>query len=232
MLCSYFDKVYYISMPNSIGRQSHILKIFKKSSLKNCLEKFEAVVGKNIDIRLINPKIITSIGKEDVSQKTQKHYGVSLTYGSLGCALSHYLIYKECSLADKPFLIFEDDITINNNFDDMLKLVLDEILSNNIPYDILYLGLHKLSSLNKSNLISNRLCKPGGFMFGTFGMIVTPEGAQKILDCVFPLSIQIDSTISRNQDKINILALKDDIVNHNHAFGSTTQSKEGCLNIN
>lgn len=233
MLCSYFDKVYCISIDGEKTRQQHIRNLFDASELKNCLQIFNAVNGKKIDIRIISNQIITQSARNDIESLKQQHYGISLTYGSLGCALSHYLIYKECAKSTKPFLIFEDDISIDKTqFDTQLDDIIKNTIKLRLVYDILYLGLHKLQCLKKHHVLSEFLCKPSGCMYGTFGMIVTPYGAKKILDIVFPLTYQIDGSIARNSSKLNILATIDDIVDHSHNFGSLTQREASCINLN
>jgi len=233
MICSYFDKIQYISISDNIDRQKHIQQLFNSSSIKDCLVRFDAVNGKQIDIRMISEKLITPLAKKDIQKQKQKKYGFTLTYGSLGCALSHYLIYESCANAKKPFMVFEDDIQIDSHlFDDQLYSILEDIASNNIIYDILYLGLHELKCLDKSNKISKLLYKPQGCLYGTFAMIISPLGAIKLLSHIFPLNHQIDSSISKNKDKLKIICPINHIVHHDHKFGSLTQEKESCINFN
>lgn len=228
MLCNFFDSVIYITLSGAKERQSNIESQFSSSELSQCLTKFFAVNGRNLDPRLIDRNVISEIGISEAFSDAPKKFGVTLTAGAVGCALSHYLIYQDCYKATKPFLVLEDDIQIAENFDSKLEQVLKEI--STIEYDIVYLGLHNIPSLNKNNTISEQLYKPAGMTCGTFGMIISNRGALKLLDTIFPINVQIDSSISHNKKKLKIYATNEDLVKHTHIFGSDIQSKVGRIN--
>lgn len=228
MLCDFFQKVLYISLSDDADRHLNIENEFKNSVLHNCLTRFDAVNGKNIDIRLIDEKIVTSDGIQDIVDGKIKRFGITLTYGALGCALSHYLIYQDCIKNEKPYLIFEDDITLIPDFDQMMISLVDEIKT--LDYDIIYLGLHNLPSLIKNKKISKLLYKPEGLTCGTFGMIVSHKGAKKILNNIFPISTQIDSSISNKKRLLNVYATNNQFVKHNYNFGSHIQTIKGFKN--
>lgn len=228
MLCNFFNRVLYISLPESTQRHDNIKFQFANSQLGSCLQRFNAVNGKNIDIRLISDKLLTEHGKKDILDGITKRFGITLSYGGLGCALSHYLIYDECKKANKPYLIFEDDIEIIDDFDNQLTNLIKDL--ETIDYDIVYLGLHNIPSLNKSDRISNMLYKPSGMTCGTYGMIVSNTGAEKILKMIFPISIQIDSEISNSKRYLKVYATNIDLVKHTHNFGSTIQREGGFSN--
>ena len=228
MLCDYFSKVLCISLPESKKRQDNIFKQFSQSKLNECLKIFPAVNGKNIDIRLLSDTVVTENGMNDITNRKIKHFGITLSYGALGCALSHYLIYQECKDNIKPYLILEDDIEIIDNFDAQLENLVETIGS--IEYDIVYLGLHNIPSLNKTHKISDMLYKPSGMTCGTYAMIVSNNGAQKLLDIVFPITVQIDSEISNNKKYLNVYATNTELVKHSHRFGSYVQRDNGFIN--
>lgn len=228
MLCNFFNRVLYISLPEAHKRHENIQNQLANSQIGYCLQRFNAVDGKNIDIRLISDKIVSDQGKSDIIAGITKRFGITLSYGALGCAMSHYLIYKECQQSNKPYLIFEDDIKIVPDFDDQLTKLMTELAD--LEYDIVYLGLHNIPHLNKSNKVSDMLCKPQGMTCGTYGMIVSSIGARKLLDMIFPISIQIDSEISNYKKYLNVYATNADLVHHTHAFGSSVQRADGFVN--
>ena len=229
-LFDYFGEVRYINLATAKNKNEYFLEQISQSKLVNRAVRFEAVNGKNIDLRLIENDIITDSARRDILNKNQRTYGVSLTYGSLGCALSHYLLYQELQLENKPCLVFEDDIVIDKEFDDKLTKILAEIAILNLNYDIFYLGLYDLPSLIKNQNISNLIYKPQGLTCGTYGMIVTPSGAKNILKKVFPINVQIDSAISVKKQDLKVYASKENIVGHLTSFGSTTQKAASCIN--
>lgn len=222
---SYFSRIFVINLAKHKDRFKFIESQLQKSDIYDLVEKFVAVDGANLDLRIIDSSVITEQARERILSGKQKTFGVDLTYGSLGCALSHLLILQECCEADKPYLILEDDIIIN----DLENKLFDCIEELPKDFDLLYLGLHQLPHLNKDQSYSKNLYIPTGLTCGTFGMIISPVGAKKILDHVFPLSVQIDSQISRNKKHLKVFATKEQLVKHNFNFGSSTQQKRGCV---
>lgn len=227
MILDFFDKIYYINLDEDINKKEYFEQEITKSSISKICKKYPAVAGKNLDIRLVPDGFISESAKVDILLKQQKTYGVSLTFGSLGCALSHYFIYKECSQSKKPFLIFEDDIIIDNSFDNKLTNVLKDL--NNHLFDILYLGYNEIPGFNKVKY-SSFLSKPSGLITGMYAYIISPFGAQKLIKHIFPLDRQIDSSISHNLDKFTVFCSTDKVVNVRVDFGSKTQQSESCNN--
>jgi glycosyl transferase family 25 len=226
-LSDYFDKIYFINLDEDTNKRIYFEKEISKSTLAKKCKKYTAVIGKYLDIRLVPSEIITESAKQDVIQRKQKVYGISLTYGSLACALSHYFIYKECSGANKPYLIFEDDIIIDNKFDSDLSQVINHITDKD--YDIVYLGYNEIGGFAKTK-INDVLSEPRGLITGLYGYIVSPSGAEKLLKSVFPLNKQIDSSISDNSELFSLYCSTKNIVRVKTDFGSKTQMSASCAN--
>lgn len=226
-ILNYFEKVYFINLDEDTNKRIYFEKEIKKSSLSTKCTKYTAVIGKYLDIRLIPSTIISESAKNDVLLKKQKTYGISLTYGSLACALSHYFIYQECSKSKKPYLIFEDDIIIDNTFDDNLANIISNIKDKN--YDIVYLGYNEIPGFAKND-INNVISKPRGLITGLYGYIISPKGSQKLIESIFPLNKQIDSSISDNSELFDLYCSKKNLVRVRTDFGSKTQMTASCNN--
>lgn len=226
-IVDYFGKIYYINLDEDTIKREYFEQEIKKSVINDRCERYTAVIGKYLDIRLIPDTIITKNAKNDILLKKQKTYGVSLTYGSLACALSHYFLYTDCSQSDKPYLIFEDDVILSDEFDIYLYNILMEITNTN--YDILYLGYNEIPGFNKK-AISKHLAKPTGLITGMYAYIVTPQGAKKLLNTIFPLNKQIDSSISDNGEAFNKICSDKRIAGVRVDFGSKTQMDTSCIN--
>jgi GR25 family glycosyltransferase involved in LPS biosynthesis len=100
--------------------------------------------------------------------------------GVIGCALSHYQLWKQL-VEDSVdyYIIFEDDITVTKE----LKTKLEKIKVE----DICFLGYHMFSkdrnaSYDEQNGFSIRPFQPHLYVGGTFGYYITKKGAQKLLD--------------------------------------------------
>lgn len=230
-LYSFFDKIYYINLEEDKHKKTYFEKEITKSSfLSSTCKRYDAVIGRYLDIRLVPNSIITDKAKNDIIAKKQKTYGISLTYGSLACALSHHLIYQECQNAHKPFLVLEDDIIIDENFDSDLLQIMKHAVNSGMQYDILYLGCNEIPGFHKK-IIDDILSKPMGLITGTYGYILSNSGAKKLLNTIFPLYKQIDSCISDHRDKFDLLCSTKKIVHVKTDFGSKTQLDASCTNI-
>lgn len=223
-------KIYYINLNKDNIKYNYFIKTIKKSILFDRCERFIGVDGSTIDLRILSDDIITDKARSDIMSDTQKIYGISLTYGSLGCALSHRLIFEECAKlqSNKPVLILEDDIVLSNNFDTSFISVLDKL--DKIEYDICYLGYNEIPGFKK-NKIDNVLAKPSGLITGLYGYLLKPSGASKLLDYIFPLNVQIDSSISHHIDKLNAYCSYNKLIDVNNQFCSKTQQNNSCKNI-
>ena len=107
--------------------------------------------------------------------------------GVIGCALSHYQLWKE--LISDPvhdyYIIMEDDITLCENF----KTKLDHVLLCN-QSDILYLGYHMFSSIRKNiqsiydtvtDLSTIHPLDADLYIGGFFAYVIHKSGAQKLV---------------------------------------------------
>lgn len=230
-LYKYFDKVCYINLEEDKKKREYFEKEIQKSTfLSQACRRYEAVIGRYLDIRLVPDSIVTPKAKNDIIEKKQKNYGISLTYGSLACALSHHLIYQECQHSNKPFFVFEDDIIINHDFDKDLLEVLNYIHENKYTYDIVYLGYNQIPGFQKK-IINDIISEPRGLITGLYGYIVSNKGAKKLLDTIFPLYKQIDSCISDNRHQFDLLCSSKNIIHVKTDFGSKTQLDASCKNV-
>lgn len=226
-----FSKIYIINLDREKNRYDYILSEFinKNSTLISNIQRFSAIDGRLIDINKIDNTTVTPTARRDILNKKQRIYGVSMTFGALGCALSHKKICEMCVEENntKPYLIFEDDIILDNNFDNHLLNLMNEL--EKIQYDIVYLGFHQIPHA-KQTRINDVLSQPSGLICGTFGLILSPSGAQKILS-IFPLNYQIDSSISHNLKNFNAYCHTSQIVKMNRSFVSNTQREHAAQNI-
>tara|TARA_B110000259_G_C14030145_1_gene406325 strand:+ start:285 stop:3323 length:3039 start_codon:yes stop_codon:yes gene_type:complete len=166
-------------------------ELCKLNQVRN-VNRFNAVDGNKIDLdKLTVPFSLTAnfIGNG-------KNTG-----GIIGCALSHYELWEESVKLNKTLLIMEDDVTFCEQFVDRLANVIDEVR------DVLFIGFHDheynlkhhnlptdflTKEFNKSDVIPfdflTKYASPGDAVGltggGTFGYLISPKGALKLLNCV------------------------------------------------
>jgi GR25 family glycosyltransferase involved in LPS biosynthesis len=161
-----------------------------------------------------------------------------ITVGEIGCALSHYNIWKYIvNNKIKKTLILEDDVIFLDNFNYMY----DTVLNLDLYYDIFFLARNSLNkyikTIGNDIIINNFIVKPTS-SYNAHSYILTYEGAKKLINThylnnLLPvddyLSIMYDENYPFKQyskyfqiyDKLKCYSLKEDITNQNtNYYGS------------
>lgn len=170
-------KILCVNLLRRPDRKQTMTNMFNKNSISP-VEFFEAVDGSKL---------------EPTEYIRNLFMGNDFNYrrGFVGCALSHYNIWKNL-VEDKVnefYLIFEDDI---NYFDDAYVTKLNQILQkiNTTQHDIIYLGYTMFPTernsyahlYNKSDRSAELRClNKRIYLGGFFNYIITKNGARKIL---------------------------------------------------
>lgn len=191
-----FDKIFYINLAHRTDRDKNVREQVKKifpdeKKMNDILERIDGVYGNKLDIPNLPSDLITDEGKKEAVSKILPLY-TPLTKGAIGCALSHRKAYKK--IIDDNLnsaLILEDDITIDPQFMEKIRTILEKCPSD---YDILFLGYHKGSLFYLQGKINDSISK-SSMVYGLFGYIVTNKGARKLMN-IFPITKQIDTEIS------------------------------------
>lgn len=209
-------RVIYINLEKDKDRNNKMIKLLRENNID--FNRKNAIYGKNLDINNINNKIIDKNGLENIKNKNYK-YGLSLTMGGIGCAISHYEIIKDISKDNNNniYIILEDDINFKKNFISNVKEVIKKAPKD---WDIIYIGYGPISDDYKNKKINNNFFRTNR-IHGTFGYILNKKGASKILN-IFPIKYQIDTELylaSRNK-KINSYIYKPQLIFH-YDYSST-----------
>ncbi len=147
---------------------------FEKASISEGeYEFFEAVDGK--ELALTDEINTLFLGNDFGSRK-----------GVIGCALSHYNLWKQLVASDSEYYtIFEDDIKLCDGF----KAKWEEASNDLTGIDLIFLGYH-VREVNKSEINkvlnegSKKQLDSGIYIGGTFSYILTKLGAKKLLDYI------------------------------------------------
>lgn len=191
-----------ITLDNKSERYYKFLKNNNHLKIKN----FNAIIGKNLSEK--------EILEENLATKDFLHHKRFFSYGAIGCAASHKAIWKKSIVENKKFLILEDDCCTHPKIEKFIetnKNVLNEC-------DICFFGMHtnsviqiktpqglQFSSINFTpahptcnwitnafnqtdikKIIFNKLI----IGFGTWCYYITPVGAKKLTELIFPLSLK------------------------------------------
>jgi GR25 family glycosyltransferase involved in LPS biosynthesis/glycosyltransferase involved in cell wall biosynthesis len=102
--------------------------------------------------------------------------------GVLGCALSHFKLWKELTLETTLdyYVILEDDIELSEQFKGKLDFAIAEFTRENMDY--LYLGANSLHTVNVDSANLKCVRSDGEQGEGTYAYIISRHCAEKILD--------------------------------------------------
>lgn len=207
---SFFPRIEgYISLSNldckvvNLDRRSDRWEKFEKDVFDKDFHRysrFPAVDG-------INMKIDSTVALlfQNFSHRRPKR-------GEVGCALSHLKLWETVAtnvLQNRDTLILEDDISFVTGFNDRLAMVYQNMKEVDPEFDVLYIGYHinkDVGMFSSENLIISledimRTTSTLQHMFGshgggTFGYIVSPRGAKKLISSLnngflFPVDYQM-----------------------------------------
>lgn len=206
-------RTYVINMDKDVERYDKIASYYHNSDLSELpLERYSAVVGKNME----PTDWLTDDAINDFKQVLNNGYRThhyQLTYGGIGCFLSHYNLAKQL-LSEKnvdAYIVFEDDTAIPRNLLSHIETEMSEL-----PEDWDYLMFYTIRA--NGDPITNKLNKLKSF-WGLNGYIINKKGARKLVEETNTNKIdgQIDSYLSRmiQQNKMNIYATKKHLVKSN-----------------
>ena len=204
-----FDKIIYINLKHRKDRNKNVLNVLSSVSkyphdLLSMTMRFEAVYGKSLNLNLLNTDIISKQAIGDAIKNTSVY--TTMTIGGIGCALSHYYIYKYIIANNiNKCLILEDDISMDADFINKCIYINKQLDAEKVDFDLLFLGYHDTS--DKYSYKHTSTFNKFNRIYGLFGYIVSYKGAQKLLSNIFPLVQQIDSEISNKSNKINIIGV-------------------------
>ena len=182
-----FTSIYYINLDRRPKKQEYLesqiepLKKFTRN-----ITRFSGIDGARLSG--IDPQIVTFEGIEDLNHPT-KTFGLTLTKGAIGCAMSHKMIWEEVAKTKADLvLVLEDDAVILPNFTSKISAIISELPEE---WDILYLGSGQHTMEKR---ISPHLAQPSR-IYGLFGYAINWRGAQRLLKQGFPLRYQIDTEL-------------------------------------
>ena len=194
------DKYYIINLDKDTER----LRKFDIHTRKNNIKyfRFPAINGRNLDENDFRLKkyFAKNLKKYSKAQKS--------------CTLSHISIWEKIKQDKTTFnIIFEDDVIIPNNFNDKLKVYLEQLPEN---WDILFLGGNKI--IGKK--YSKNLVKPDRHKFGNFGLfayLINSRNINFIVDKCKNISLHIDKFIQKELGKeLNLFFCNPQLIEHDY----------------
>jgi GR25 family glycosyltransferase involved in LPS biosynthesis len=172
------NKIKVVNLLRRTDRRNGAVKNFKNANITN-YEFIEAVDGKALTT---SSELISLFKGNDFGNRR----------GVIGCALTHYNLWKKLLESDfEFFFIMEDDVTVVESFKGQIEKI------NFEKYDILLMGYSMFSqTLEKVKQVYRRSCHKGEedllidklqmdyFIGGTFCYSINKNGAKKLVDYI------------------------------------------------
>ncbi len=167
-----FDKIYLINLTHRTDRYKQAIENINGIGLHNVV-RFPAINAKHLGL--------TKKGLDNP--------------GLIGCFLSHYFIFQEAVVNGyERILVFEDDVTFVNGFNERLAYALDQLPTN---WDFVYLGYTERNGMyTYKNKFSPNLAIPND-PWGTQAYMVQGDAIKMIYDHLQSLNDHVDIQLSR-----------------------------------
>lgn len=182
----------------NLKRRNDRIKIFNNTNNIQ-YEIFEAIDGSKINHSLLVENWFDT-NKNWIDPILNTH----LTYGEVGCFLSHYYLWIKCLELNKPILILEDDAIIGDRFS---LIEIEEVFEKG--YNLLYLGWNEME---ESKPIDEKFVIPS-YPYWSLAYALTPEAASVLVNKEIRNNIiPVDEYLSRMMKDLRPCAYKDNVV--------------------
>ena len=162
------------------------------------------VILKEFENSIFKLKTVHQFDKEDLSKEDLKKFDTNyMSRGEISCFMKHVHVYEELvKSSEKDFsIVIEDDILLENNFDNKMKKLLKKLPNN---FHFIFFGSSKLNMhipTYKRRPFKNLYKKTNipttwggnGMTKTTDSYIISKEGAQKVLDRAKKIDILDDA---------------------------------------
>ncbi|XP_057289831.1 procollagen galactosyltransferase 1-A-like [Hydractinia symbiolongicarpus] len=173
-----FDEIFMINLKRRPDRYERMKLSLKELGLK--WKYFEAVDGKNFTQEKVDELgVVPMVDFEDPYLKRP------LTFGEIGCFMSHYYIWKEIIDRNLEFvLVLEDDVRFETNFrhkmDEVVRQSKD--LLKDLSWDVMYFGRKHMSRDPEHYVTGSDKIVWAKYSYWTLGYVIRLSGAKKLIN--------------------------------------------------
>eukprot|EP00090_Calanus_glacialis_P014493 TRINITY_DN23297_c0_g1_i1.p1 TRINITY_DN23297_c0_g1~~TRINITY_DN23297_c0_g1_i1.p1 ORF type:complete len:567 (-),score=145.41 TRINITY_DN23297_c0_g1_i1:201-1901(-) len=169
------DNVYLINLERRPDRYSRM-----KYNLDLIGVDFQLVPA--VDGRLIDQNYLIENNIKMLPEFSEPYHGRPLTFGEIGCFMSHHKIWKDMIASNyDTIVVFEDDIRFEPYFIQKLDYLLTELKTIPEEWDLVFLGRKILHNSEEPWLQSSSQLVMVDYTYWTLSYILTRTGAQKLL---------------------------------------------------
>ncbi|CAK9089572.1 Probable inactive glycosyltransferase 25 family member 3 (Cerebral endothelial cell adhesion molecule) [Durusdinium trenchii] len=204
---SCFAHIYCINLDDRPERWRFMDQQFKELGMP--AERWSAFDGRRLDFKALEELVYGGELSAEAVQRLflpnqQKVFGMDLTPGAIGCALSHMQIWLDIMTRHgrgefhgderSQFLVVEDDCEFVSHFDeDQVQQRLEEVPQD---WQLVFLGGVDAMGLQPLLQISPGVRRVYNGSRETTAYVINVEGAREALKVCFPLSWQLDTMLT------------------------------------
>ena len=168
------DKIFVINLVRRQERRDRMRAALKLLRVE--YELFDAVDGKQI-----NESYLEALQVKMLPGWRDPWGSRSITYGEIGCFLSHYFIWERVVKGNlSTVIVLEDDIRFMPGFRSKFDAIMEEVKSLSLEWDLIYLGRKRLVK-GEPFVKGARLIIQPTYTYWTVGYIISLSGAKKLL---------------------------------------------------
>jgi len=169
------DNIYLINLERRVDRYDRMK--YNLDMIGVDFQLVPAVDGKKIDDNYLIQNNIKML-----PEFSEPYHGRPLTYGEIGCFMSHYNIWQDIVASEyETVLVFEDDIRFEPYFVQKLDHLMAELRTIPEKWDLVFLGRKILHNSEEPWLDSSSQLVMVDYTYWTLSYILTKAGAQKLL---------------------------------------------------
>lgn len=188
-------------------RRSFLQQLQRFPCLVDRLEWLAAVDGTGFTLDDVSLNTVSSHGLGDARTPRRRVLGYVLTRGAVGLACTlHAALVSIARDVDEGhlYLLCEDDAVLSPDFPKALRSLLDCVESHDPQWEVLHVGYNRGCTTiepcrHEECRVEGRLCGLGvpSELFGMYALLLPPRGARALLRGLFPVSLQVDTELSR-----------------------------------
>ena len=185
----------------NLSERTDRLELFKQNNKDKAgtIRVFSAVNGKEVTMLKLWEK-----GFDTDKNWRDPELDRTLTWGEIGCFLSHFTVWEMIAAGNDPVLVMEDDVVLHKDLSEIETYLGDR--------ELLYLT-HVEMKPNGVKPISEELVRPC-YPYWLAAYILTPSGARKLIEGNIRKNIiPADEHVPRMLDRINVAAFRVPVAN-------------------
>jgi len=136
-----------------------------------------------VDGSKLNSNYLEKMGVKMLPEFSEPYHGRAMTFGEIGCFLSHYQIWQDMITQNSELvLVLEDDIKFEPFFVSKLQHLIKELKSLEGDWDLVFLGRKILHNSDEPWLEGSSQLVRVDYTYWTLAYLLTKTGAKKLLE--------------------------------------------------